>query len=235
MVESDSDGGCQDLHQCKKEYLTRRSWEVAKSLIGKDDRNDLDAMTDIIDLGATLFKTNDELIPVLSSIFLGTEESNSLTLWNAATGANPCAAVGRSVDDCPANAARGWFGDTGFHQDFRDGFSQPFHFWAYLATAANTEGIGPASYVPGRFVGFFGNFKHEIFDSAPIGTYDAGSSWQDYALARAGTNIGTLVNLGMIPPNELGSTINGYLGPNGPGAFYVNPLIFIWPLDGNMK
>jgi RHS repeat-associated protein len=207
-----------------------------KTVLDYGGRNDLEGVARIVDKAAKLYKSYDEMIPALSMVFLGLKESNFLTVVHAAFSANPCAAVGRQVvPDCAANAETGAFGDAGFHPDFRDRFSQPFHFWAYLATAANTEGIGPASYVTGRFVGFWGNFKHEIFDPAPIGTYDAGASWQDYALASAGTNIGTLINLGVVPPGQLGSTIRDYVGTGGPGAYYVNPLIFIWPLDGNMK
>ena len=227
MVDDDSDAGCQNLHQCKKDYLRRRASEVVKSLKNKTDRNDLKAMADIIDFGATLFKDYDELIPVLSGIFLGTEESNSLTLLNA-TNADRCAAVGRSVDDCAANAEYGWFGDAGFDKDFQDGFSQPFHLWAYIATAANTEGKGPASYLPGMGINIIGNVWHEIID--PDG---AGATWQDFALAVAGSNIGTLVNIGAVPPDQLGNTIQAYVGTDGPGAPWVRPLRFLDPLEGN--
>jgi hypothetical protein len=232
MAVGDSNEGCRDLHLCKKNYLTRRAKEVVKSLRNKKDRNDLKAMTDIIDLGATLFKTNDELIPVLSGIFLGTEESNSLTLVNT-LGANPCAAVGRAITDCGANAQNGWFGDAGFHADFQDGLSQPYHFWAYLATAANTQGTGPGSYLPGLGTNILGNTYHEIIQPLPSNVYDPGATWQDFALAVAGSNIGTLVNMGVIAPDQLGTTIRQHVGASGPGAFYVNPLKLIFPLEGN--
>lgn len=227
--EQIDDGGCQNLNRCKTEFLRRRASEIVKSLKRNKDRDDLEAMAEIVDTGARIFKDYDELMPALSGIFLGIEESNSLTVWNAAFGgADPCAAVGRDERDCPANAQRGAFGDAGFNRDFQDGFSQPFHFWAYVATAANTEGKGPASYVPGQIIGNAANITHEmIWPDGP------GATWQDFALARAGMNIGTLVNLGMVPPDQLGNTIRTYVGAGGPGAFYVDPLKFILPLEGN--
>jgi hypothetical protein len=185
-------------------------------------------MTSIVRKAAKLYKTFDKMIPALSDVFLGVGESNPATIWHAAH-ADPCAAVGRAVTDCAANANTGAFADTGFHKDFRDTFSQPFHFWAYLATSANTDGAsGPGSYLPGRIVGNAANVYHEIVQ--PDG---AGATWQDYALARAGMNIGTLINLGAIGPNDLANTIEDYVGVGGPGAFYVNPLIGIVPLQGN--
>ncbi len=165
----------------------------------------------------------------LSSVFLGTEESNSLTVYNAAFGdIDQCMAVGRDVKDCAANVEEGSFLDYGFHPDFQDGASQPFHFWAFLATTANTEGVGPASYVPGRVVGNIANTVHEIVRPEGVG-----ATWQDYALSRAGMNIGTLVNMGVVPPDQLGNTIRDYLGANGPGAPYVTPLRNNAPLVGN--
>jgi RHS repeat-associated protein len=229
---ADVGGGCEySAHICKKNYLYGKSQAIVKSMINDKNRDDLEAMADIIDLGATLFKTNDELIPVLSGIFLGTEESNFLTVYNAATGVDKCAAVGRAVGDCGDNAAKGWFGDEGFHQDFSDDQSQPFHLWAYLATAANTEGNGPASYLPGIGVNIVANVFHEIISPDD----PAGATWQDLALTVAGSNIGTLVNIGAVPPSQLGNTIRDYIGSNGPGAPWVSPLIFVAPLLGNQQ
>jgi hypothetical protein len=185
-------------------------------------------MVRIVDKAASLYSTYDEMVPALSGIFLGLEESNSRTIYNAAfNNPDPCAAVGRP--ECTTNTVI--FGDKKFHSDFSDGASQPFHFWAYLATAANTEGKGPASYIPGRGMSNLGNNAHEIW--IPLFGYDKGATWQDYALSRAGMDIGTLVNIGAVPPNQLGNTIKNYVGTSGAGAFYVNPLKFIVPLDGN--
>ncbi len=136
----DSDGsGCEDVSQCKKNYLSSHASRIVKSLEKKNkrDRDDFEAMIDIVNLGASLFDTNDELIPALSGIFLGIEESNSLTVWNAYKHADPCAAVGRSVEDCAANKEKGSFGDAGFQEDFQDGQSQPITFgpiWLPLQT-----------------------------------------------------------------------------------------------------
>jgi hypothetical protein len=213
-------GGCD-----REEELVSYAAETVKRL-GK--KNDLLAMTRIIEKASKLYRTNEEMIPALSYVFLGIRESNPATLLHALH-ANPCVAIGREIRDCPANAQRGVFGDTGFNKDFRDTFSQPFHFWAYVATSANTEGAtGPGSYLPGRIVSNVGNTYHEIIQ--PDG---AGATWQDYALARAGMNIGTLINLGVVGPDQLAGTINDYLGEGGPGAYYVDPLVMIAPLQGN--
>jgi len=233
--ESDSKGHCMSVKKLKLWNFAfdtvKEFGEKSKGKDKKKDKNSLEAMARIVDKAAQLYGTYDNMIPELSEIFLGVHESNPLTLLNAAD-ADPCAAVGR--EDCGTNTATGSFGDAGFHQDFQDGFSQPFHFWAYVATTANTEGAaGPASYVPGRVVATWGNIYHEIV--RPDG---AGATWQDYALARAGMNIGTLVNMGMVPPDELGNTIRDYVGDvggNGPGAFYVDPLSSILPLQGNRR
>ncbi len=215
-----NDGGCD-----KKEELWNYAFDIVEKFGGK---NDLKAVTKIVNKAASLYKTFDKLIPALSGVFLGVEESNPATIWHAAH-TDACAAVGRAVTDCGTNRNTGAFTDTGFHPDFRDTFSQPFHFWAYLATAANTDGAGgPGSYIPGRIIGNVANAYHEIIQ--PDG---AGATWQDYALARAGMNIGTLINLGVISPNQLANTIEDYIGVGGPGAFYVDPLIAIAPLQGN--
>ena len=190
-------------------------------------------MAAIVDRAADLYQNFEDMIPALSGIFLGIEESNPGTI-NHARFANACVAVGRDTEDlekagCPELIELGTFGDEGFHQDFQDGKSQPFHFWAYFATAANTWGMGrPGGYPAGQITGDVANILHEII--FPDGN---GATWQDYALSRAGMNLGGLVNLGVIPPNQLGNFMRYYLGTDGPGAFYVGPLINIVPLQGN--
>jgi hypothetical protein len=206
----------------KKLKLWQYAADALNELGGKDD---LEAVARIVDRAGQLYGTFETMMPALSGIFLGIEESNSTTVYNAATEADPCAALGRP--DCAANSGA-TFGDTGFHQDFQDGFSQPFHFWAYVATAANTEGAGPASYLPGMTVNSVANVYHEII--YPDG---AGATWQDFALAVAGSNIGTSVNMGAIAPSQLGNTIRDYVGTSSTGAPWINPLIYILPLQGN--
>ena len=65
--------------------------------------------------------------------------------------------------------------------------------------------------------------------------YDRGATWQDFALTIAGSNIGTLVNFGAIPPDQLGNTIRDHIGPNSSGAPWIHA-ITDWmelPLEGN--
>jgi hypothetical protein len=229
--ETESNGGCMDSRKLKL-------WNYAADTLNElGKKDDLEAVARIVDKSAQLYSTFEKMMPALSEIFLGIEESNSLTIYHA-WGVDKCAALGR--DDCWANEESGvFFGDKGFHRDYQDGFSQPFHFWAYLATAANTEGNGPASYIPGRVVGNIANEVHERFAPPLVRLYyrdpsrvDIGSTWEDYALSRVGMNIGTLVNIGAVGPSRLGNTIRNYVGSNAPGAFYVPLFNQIAPLDG---
>jgi hypothetical protein len=227
--EAESNGNCMNS---KKLKLWNFAVDTLNDLGGKDD---LEAVARIVDKSAKIYGSFEKMIPALSEIFSGVNESNSLTIYHAFL-ADKCAALGR--DDCWANKAGGVFGDKGFHEDFQDGFSQPFHFWSFLATAANTEGVGPANYIPGRVVGNAANEFHERIAPSLVrllypSTVDVGATWQDYALSRAGMNIGTLVNIGAIQPSQLGDTIRNYVGPGGPGAFYVPLFSQIIPLDGN--
>lgn len=218
MCASDNEGGCD-----KKEELWNYAFDTVEKLAGK---NDLKAMTDIVRKAEKLYKTFDKMIPALSGIFLGIEESNPDTILHARS-ADRCAAIGRP--ECPANETTEMFYDEGFNRNFQDGFSQPFHFWAYLVTAANTEGAGkPGGYLAGQIMGNVGNIIHEII--IPDG---AGATWQDYALARAGMNIGGMINKGEMQPNELAGIINDQLGTAGPRADYVIFLQVIAPLQGN--
>jgi hypothetical protein len=213
-------GGCD-----KKEELVSFARDTVKRLGGK---NDLKAMTDIIRKAERLYKTFDKMIPVLSDVFLGVEESNPATILHAKN-ADPCAAIGRGVGRC---AQTGAFLDQGFNRNFRDGFSQPFHFWAYLSTAANTEGAGqPGGYLAGQIMGNAGNIYHEII--SPDANDPAGATWQDYALARAGMNIGGMINRGEIQPSGLAGVINNQLGTNDSRASYVIFLKVVAPLAGN--
>jgi hypothetical protein len=218
--EMTSSGNCMNSRKLK---LWQYAADTLNALHTKDD---LEAVALIVEKAARLYGTYDAMMPVLSGIFLGVEETNSATIYNAATKADECAALGRP--DCAASAELATFGDGGFHEDFQDGLSQPFHFWAYVATAANTEGVGPASYLPGMTVNVAANIYHEIIH--PDG---AGATWQDFALAIAGSNIGTSVNMGTVLPSQLGNMIRNYVGASGPGAPWISPLIFFFPLPGN--
>jgi hypothetical protein len=162
-------------------------------------------------------------------VFLGLEESSPVTILGAAYVADPCAAVGRS--DCGANSADEVFGDSGFHKNFQDGKSQPFHYWTYVATTASTDYPLPAFNVAGIDLAQLGNFAHEI-----LGIGDpAGASWQDYALAEAGIRTGIAIASRVVPPNQLGNYIRQNIGTQSSGVPYVDFMINFWPLQGNLR
>ena len=198
-----------------------------KTVLDYGGKNDLEAVARIVDKAARLYVTYGEMIPALSTIFLGIQESNPLTLINA-VGANECAATGREPKDCGSNSAGEVIWDTGFHREFRDGHSQAYHFWAYLATTASTD-ISVGGPILGYYLGQAGNFVHEI-----MGLPDpSGATWQDFALSEEAMNIGLLVSFGLIEPSNLGNYIRAHVGTQSDGAFYVTPLLYTSPLQGN--
>jgi hypothetical protein len=201
-------------------------WNYAADMLNElGGKDDLEAMARIIDKAAAIYGTYEFMIPALSEVFLGISESNPLTLLNA-TGADPCAALGREPKDCSFNSEDGSFWDEGFSEDYRDGHNQIYHFWAYLATTASTE-MSIGGYALGYYTTQGGNFLHEIL---AVGD-PSGATWQDYALAQAGINTGVMISFGMISPNELGDYVRNVLGTNS--APYVGPLIQYVPLWGN--
>lgn len=202
MVESDSDGGCQEFHKCRQEYLTRRSTEILKSLGGKDDNK---AMRDIIKTGESVFHEYKDLLPALTEIFNGTNSAHMLTIY-ASTGTGPCGGLGRGEYDCPTNDYS--FGDTGFHPDFQDnGNNQLFHVWPYIANVGGKYSFGGV----GLSVAQFANWYHEHENNS-------GSSWNDYFMSQAGMEIGVAIANGEIAPNELADFVYWRLGPDGGGS-----------------
>ena len=131
------EGGCNDVNSCKHEYLRGTAIVLLTRLGG---RNDLEAMAQIVDYAAYLYGNYQQMMPMLSGIFLGLEQSNSITVFNAAfRDYNACnLAIGREQNDCKTEDGRS-FRDLGFHPDFRDNHNQLFHFWAYVSTTAATE------------------------------------------------------------------------------------------------
>jgi hypothetical protein len=162
-------------------------------------------MASIVDLGATLFNTYDELIPVLTDVFLGVEESNAFTVLHAykVPESEFCSIVGRFCED---DDEKGFFLDDGFYWMYQDGDNQPYHFWTYLSTAANTEG---STYLSGMVVGTIANALHEtvVYDDPKS------RSWQDFALGQEGISIGLLINWGVLPPDRLGDYLRTSLAP----------------------
>ena len=229
-------GGCDSSPEtCKSNYVDARSRLILNKLGG---RNDLEAMAQIVDTVAVVYKDYGKMMPVLSKIFNGKEESSIFTLYNAAEYNTGCAGLGRDPGDCGANAGLGnAFWDTGFHDDYRDGHNQIYHFWAYVTTAADTDGRIARGGVTTKFDRFLGlavplagNIKHEIWQN------DDGATWEDFALGLAGTRIGYLIGLGVIPPQKLGNYLRSSLGVNGGGSWgMVMPLSKIVPLAGNKR
>jgi hypothetical protein len=171
----------------------------------------------IVEKAAELYGTFDEMLPQLSYIFLGVEKSGPGTLVAAAIQAkkNGCAGIGRDPTDCHTSTK--YFGDTGFHSDFRDGYNQLFHLWGYIADTAapGHPFMGGVGFVESNI----GNFGHEIVQSIfryPKG--GEGTSWQDFELSGQGMYIGELITTGSITPNELATVIRNNIGPNGPGS-----------------
>ena len=222
-------GGCDDGKEvCQRKYVEGKASVILKRLGG---RNDLEAMAQIVEITQSVYKTYDRMMPVLSKIFTGKEESSPQTVWNAAVNNTGCAGLGRDPGrDCPANAGLGnSFNDEGFHPDFQDGHNQLFHFWAYVATVAATDGpVPPIGQITGLVVSEVANVTHEII------VQDDQATWQDYGLSVSGMQTGLYIGLGVIPPDQLGNYLRGSLGPGGYGSYGFTPfMISILPLQGN--
>ncbi len=217
------DDGPQTWAACKKQ-LTDFANRTIKKLSGK---NDLEAVVKIVDKAAQLYKNYDNMIPALSGVFLGIEESNPFTVYHAAK-ADRCAAIGREPKDCTTNPPDQVFWDQGFNPNYQDGHSQAFHFWAYVATTASTD--SPGSYLAGRHVGNVANFAHEIL---AIPNDKGGATWQDYALSQKAMDIGFMIATQQIAPNQLGNYIKEQVGTNSKGAPWVQIFIKHLPLQGN--
>ena len=188
-------------------WKSNHLWYMANQILDKlGGKDDLEAMAQIIEVGASLFDTWDELMPALSDIFLGLPRSGPGTLpWAAAVG----------------DSSRFEFKDTGFHTDFRDGYNQVFHFWSYVA---ETAGLGKANRLISTLSSAAGNYFHEIIQSlANVG----GTSWQDFSLSVAGIKVGQAINSGAVSITGLSDYVRDVLSPTGPGSngmtdYYTN-------------
>lgn len=188
-----------------------------------DDVNvtSLDAMVAIIEIAAGVYGDDwSGMLDSLSNAFLGvaTHGPGTLELAVVATKIDGCAGVGRNARDCPEEKYR--FGDSGFHEDYRDNDNQIYHVWGYIADTAN-----PYNSLGGGFSLFeslFANVFHEYVQSELNIDEGWGTSWQDYVLSEQGMYIGSLItvgtSLGILKTSDLGNIVRCLLGPNCGGS-----------------
>jgi len=177
--------------------------------------NDLEAFTSIIEAGEGAYRSYERMMPQLSNIFIGVPNYGPGTLL-AASGAGGCAGVGRDPVDCPTNAS--WFGDTGFHSDFRDRHNQLFHLWAYIAQTSSPG--NPAGALAGLVEATGANAFHEIGQSVAHRPADGwGTSWQDYGLSVEGMILGLDISSGVMEPSELAGSISEAVSAQGQGSW----------------
>ena len=222
-----AEGGCgNSVEECKERYVQGKAAAILKILGG---RNDLEAMAQIVDTAASVYDCYGEMMPVLSGLFIGMEQSNPFTIYNAGMFNSGCAGLGRGPGDCPGNEGLGnHFLDTGFHRDFKDEHNQLYHFWAYVATTASTNWNIPYDKFVGMMVSKIANIRHKIFQS------DDQATWADFYLGEVGIGIGLAIGTGLIPPDRLGDHLRNYLGPNASGSFgWVPRLVARIPLYGD--
>ena len=110
----------------------------------------------------------------------------------------------------------GYFeGDSGFHQDFKDGSNQVRHFWAAFATAADPYGDNPN----GKLMAQIGNWWH---DGATDGVGNDGVTIMDYELSATAIDLASEGGKTIANPSDLASVLINALGPNG-GPNYSGP------------
>ena len=180
---------------------------------------DLEAMALIVDQAATVYKGNlDDMMPALTEVFMGTSQTGGLALIasvmhskNVENGG--CGGVGRNEHDCPSNEYH--FGDTGFHNDFRDGDNQIFHSWGYVSQ----------TYSKNKFVHVFNydlaigaNVFHEYIQGISKIQGGWGASWQDFVLSQEAMYLGDDLTMGRVSGYELADAIRKRFGVTGPGS-----------------
>ncbi len=84
--------------------------------------------------------------------------------------------------NCRTGCTSERFSSTGFDNDYKDGYDQLFHFWAFVAEAANGNST----------VARLGNTYHEFWDPTDPG----GNSWADWRLSMIGINMGEMLRGG---------------------------------------
>jgi RHS repeat-associated protein len=194
--------------------------------------NDLEAMAIIVEVGASMYKTWNNLLPELSKVFNGTSPSLPVTSLIEGAFADKCAGIGREPHDCPTNTS--YFLDSGFHMDFQDKHNQPFHVWANISQTSSLKG-NRSDYIQGRTLGWWGNVIHDPVQSLLNIDGGWGTSWEDVFLSEAGWEIGELITNQTIQPDELANTLRDRLGPNGPGSNGLVPYYYqkYGPLKGS--
>jgi len=196
------------LYQYAAEQLMR---------VANNEISDLEAMALIVDESAIVYDGDlDQMMPTLSSIFLGTPQTGTTGLISPVINNKlfdgGCDGVGRSKHDCDGNQYS--FGDSGFHEDFRDEDNQIFHFWGYIAqTYSNPFFVGLNT-----TIGVGGNLFHEIVQSSLNIDDGWGTSWNDYVLSDVGMYTGIQLSKGEISGHEFGDFLRRRLGTNGPGS-----------------
>lgn len=170
-------------------------------------------MVNIVNKAAQLYGDFDEMLSMLSNIFIGVNRYGPGTLWAAKN--TGCAGVGREPHDCLG--ATDYFGDQGFHPDFQDGHNQLFHLWGYVAETAAPGNSFKGGL--GILIGTGANVFHEVAQSIlRYPDHRWGTSWQDFELSGQGMYIGSLITTGSIKPSELGAAIMNNVGAQGPGS-----------------
>ena len=198
--------------------------------------NDLEAMAQIADVGASAFRTWERILPALGQVFTGPGAYGPAALFralaaNVATGG--CGGLGRETLDCSGNATS--FADRGFHPDFQDRHNQPYHAWGGTSRRPPQPAMAVSFSRPsGSPLGHAANIGHEIIQSAfPTGD-GWGTSWEDFTLSWAAMNIGTRISTGAIQPAQLAAALRKDLGPIGNGSSGIASVLnSIRPLRGS--
>jgi hypothetical protein len=182
--------------------------------------NDLEAQVKIFKVAQSMYHTYTKSMKMTSLVFLGVKSVGPTTLAKAAVmdKVNQKAALGmgRDARDCEGKICAGMtFGDRGFHEDFQDSHSQPYHAWGYIAQAYSDN---PIKSKIGYAIGLFANVVHENVQSG-LGLDDAyGTSWEDFTLSIKAMNLAQKAASGQIPPEEFGDAMRVDLGESGTGS-----------------
>jgi hypothetical protein len=104
----------------------------------------------------------------------------------------------------PPGFQRPPFRDTGFNRNYQDSDNQPYHFWSYVNTTAQTP-------VRGAGLSLIANVFHEGYDPAEAFREPHGTTLEDYVLTFKGMELGEGLGLGSVTPGQTGDWIRGNL------------------------
>jgi hypothetical protein len=200
-----------------------------KGKIKKKYDSDLDAAIEVVRIAARIFGGDWEgFMDATTYAFLGIEWHGSGTMLLARI---------------QERDFKGYFGkarDTGYHDDFRDGNNQIYHFWAGFASAVQPNSYnsypGQGSRASGApIISHIGNIWHDnpIFDSKD--PYD-GKSARDYSLTLASIDIAKQVGPNKLiqNPSDLVWYLDKRLGEFGPGSNgFVDQYSGLWKTPDN--